>query len=56
MELEAQIKDLESLLGEQEEREADWSKMKVTYEKAVEERETDLEGMNQRLNVLSQFK
>ncbi|XP_052800201.1 citron rho-interacting kinase-like isoform X2 [Mya arenaria] len=55
-ELEAQIRDLEALTGEFEEREAQWKRERTTYEKAVEERENDLEGANQRLNVLKQFR
>ncbi|WAR01895.1 CTRO-like protein [Mya arenaria] len=55
-ELEAQIRDLEALTGEFEEREAQWKRERATYEKAVEERENDLEGANQRLNVLKQFR
>ncbi|KAL4223686.1 hypothetical protein ACF0H5_017154 [Mactra antiquata] len=55
-ELETQIKDLEAMQAENEAREAEWNKMKQVYEKAVEERENDLEGVNQRLNVLKQFR
>ncbi|XP_053375258.1 citron Rho-interacting kinase-like [Mercenaria mercenaria] len=55
-ELEAQIKDLEAIQSENDSREAEWNKMRLTYEKALEERENDLDGANQRLNVLKQFR
>lgn len=55
-ELEAQIKDLEALQSETDSKESEWNKMRLTYEKALEERENDLEGANQRLNVLKQFR
>lgn len=53
-ELEAQIRDLEALQSEHELQVEQWNKMKETYEKAIDEREHDLEGANQRLNALQQ--
>ncbi|XP_052223336.1 citron Rho-interacting kinase-like isoform X2 [Dreissena polymorpha] len=56
LEMESQIRDLECLISEHEGREAEWGRERVTYERAMEERENDLEGAQQRLNVLTQFR
>ena len=55
-ELEAQIKDLEAIQSEHDNQQAEWNKMRQTYEQALEERENDLDGATQRLNVLTQFR
>ncbi|KAL3857416.1 hypothetical protein ACJMK2_012090 [Sinanodonta woodiana] len=53
-ELESQIKDLEALSVEHEKKEEEWTKIRLTYERAVDEREEELEGKCQRLQALQQ--
>ncbi|KAK3596286.1 hypothetical protein CHS0354_030661 [Potamilus streckersoni] len=53
-ELESQIKDLEALSVEHEKKEEEWNKIRLTYERAVDEQEEELEGNSQRLQALQQ--
>ncbi|XP_055861655.1 citron Rho-interacting kinase-like isoform X2 [Biomphalaria glabrata] len=52
-ELEDQVKDLEHLVEESKKREAEWESIKNTYEKAVVEREDELDGATQQLQAVS---
>ncbi|KAH9502428.1 hypothetical protein Btru_075657, partial [Bulinus truncatus] len=52
-ELEDQIKDLEHIVDESKRREAEWDNIKKTYEKAVDEREDELDGATQQLQAVS---
>ncbi|XP_076434884.1 uncharacterized protein LOC143274829 [Babylonia areolata] len=53
MELEDQIKDMEAIVAESEKQEAQWNDMRQSYEKAVSEREQELEAANQKVQALA---
>ncbi|GFS01402.1 citron Rho-interacting kinase [Elysia marginata] len=55
-ELEDQLKDMEQIITEFQKREAEWESIKNTYEKAVNEREEELEGATQRLQAVAEQK
>ncbi|XP_070205430.1 citron Rho-interacting kinase-like isoform X3 [Littorina saxatilis] len=53
LELEDQVKDMEALVDDSEKQEAQWNDIRQTYEKAVAEREEELEGATQKLHAVS---
>ncbi|CAC5384644.1 CIT [Mytilus coruscus] len=55
-ELEEQIKDLEAINTENEERHVEWDNIKKTFETAVDEREDEIEGTTQKIHALEQAK
>ncbi|CAL1534685.1 unnamed protein product, partial [Lymnaea stagnalis] len=52
-ELEDQIKDMEEIIEESKKREAEWEMIKKTYERAVDEREDELEGATQQIQAIT---
>ncbi|KAK7479958.1 hypothetical protein BaRGS_00028785 [Batillaria attramentaria] len=52
-ELEEQVKDMEVIISQSEKQEAEWNDIRQTYEKAVTEREQELEGANERLQAVT---
>ena len=50
------MKDMEALNSETDQKEMEWTHLKQKYEEAIEEKQSEVEGTNKKLNSLQNAK